>query len=310
MLSGCGGDMFATETNGKENDTVNEEQSKDQKFLEALRDLYDSDHPEDVLNNIEKQYEEIKDENIKGELLELADKTALKILDITEDPDDFSIDGFFIFFGRNSNDLRYEEFLTDETADKLYHRLNPLFDALRNEEFNVNFVEKYNDAIKIDESQYNVMDWVRGNDFEYKPLTDSSKYDPIDDPNDMIVLDDGVTIVEFRKSSVNNIFQIEDDEGNLLDPHKKLKDIVKHVASIENDRANEAFKIRQAKEKEKERESKTVRIGMSDEEVLKRWGEPEDINKTITEDYVKEQWVYDNGRYLYFEDGVLTTIQN
>ncbi|WP_211147016.1 hypothetical protein [Paenibacillus dokdonensis] len=54
-----------------------------------------------------------------------------------------------------------------------------------------------------------------------------------------------------------------------------------------------------------------VSIGMTKEEVLaSTWGKPKDINKTTTANYVSEQWVYSGYRYLYFENGILTTIQN
>lgn len=53
-----------------------------------------------------------------------------------------------------------------------------------------------------------------------------------------------------------------------------------------------------------------VRIGMTQEQVVVAWGRPEDINKTVYSFGVHEQWVYGIGSYLYFEDGILTTIQN
>lgn len=53
-----------------------------------------------------------------------------------------------------------------------------------------------------------------------------------------------------------------------------------------------------------------VKIGMSKEMCKDAWGEPKDINKTTTKYSVSEQWVYDIGSYLYFENGKLTTIQN
>lgn len=52
------------------------------------------------------------------------------------------------------------------------------------------------------------------------------------------------------------------------------------------------------------------RIGMTAEAaLLSTWGEPNDINKTTTENGTSEQWVYNDNKYLYFEDGELTTIQ-
>jgi hypothetical protein len=53
-----------------------------------------------------------------------------------------------------------------------------------------------------------------------------------------------------------------------------------------------------------------VRIGMTKKMCIYAWGEPEDINKTITKYSVHEQWVYGSGSYLYFEKGILVTIQN
>lgn len=54
-------------------------------------------------------------------------------------------------------------------------------------------------------------------------------------------------------------------------------------------------------------------IGMTGDEVKSsKWGEPSDINKTTTKYGVSEQWVYKYGteyRYIYFEDGIVTAIQ-
>lgn len=55
---------------------------------------------------------------------------------------------------------------------------------------------------------------------------------------------------------------------------------------------------------------KEVSIGMTTEEVLTEgWGRPIDINTTVTSNGKLEQWVYKGNKYLYFEDGVLTSIQ-
>ncbi|WP_141680476.1 hypothetical protein [Bacillus sp. FJAT-26390] len=51
-------------------------------------------------------------------------------------------------------------------------------------------------------------------------------------------------------------------------------------------------------------------IGMSSDEVRSSsWGAPEDTKKTTTKYGVSEQWVYANGRYVYFDDGEVTAIQ-
>ena len=79
----------------------------------------------------------------------------------------------------------------------------------------------------------------------------------------------------------------------------------------------EVLKEEQASEKveaEKARVSKLpgVRIGMTAGQVLTNssWGSPNSINRTVTARRTSEQWVYGNGNYLYFSNGVLTAIQN
>lgn len=54
----------------------------------------------------------------------------------------------------------------------------------------------------------------------------------------------------------------------------------------------------------------SVRIGMSATAAACSWGRPEDINRSVYSFGVHEQWVYGGGNYLYFEDNVLTAIQN
>lgn len=52
-----------------------------------------------------------------------------------------------------------------------------------------------------------------------------------------------------------------------------------------------------------------VTIGMSDKMVLISWGQPRNINRTVTSWGVNEQWVYTN-KNLYFENGVLSAFQD
>ncbi|KLU63312.1 hypothetical protein CEB3_c02920 [Peptococcaceae bacterium CEB3] len=54
-----------------------------------------------------------------------------------------------------------------------------------------------------------------------------------------------------------------------------------------------------------------VRIGMTEQQVLdSMWGKPEEVNRTISQYGTDEQWVYGGNNYLYFENGILTSIQN
>jgi hypothetical protein len=53
-----------------------------------------------------------------------------------------------------------------------------------------------------------------------------------------------------------------------------------------------------------------VKLGFTKQMCIDSWGEPSDINKSSGSWGVHEQWVYGSGNYLYFENGVLTSIQN
>ncbi|MCH5263912.1 MAG: hypothetical protein J1F42_13465 [Lachnospiraceae bacterium] len=68
---------------------------------------------------------------------------------------------------------------------------------------------------------------------------------------------------------------------------------------------------RQAEEKEKQEYlANEPKIGMTADEVkASNWGSPEKINKTTYEWGVTEQWCYPNYKYIYFEDGIVTAIQ-
>lgn len=55
-----------------------------------------------------------------------------------------------------------------------------------------------------------------------------------------------------------------------------------------------------------------VRIGMTREQAAAAWGKPRDINRTTNAYGVSEQWCYGEipSSFLYFDDGILTSVQN
>ena len=53
-----------------------------------------------------------------------------------------------------------------------------------------------------------------------------------------------------------------------------------------------------------------VKIGMTAAMCIDAWGKPRDINRTTNTYGTTEQWVYNLKSYLYFKDGILTSIQN
>jgi hypothetical protein len=51
-------------------------------------------------------------------------------------------------------------------------------------------------------------------------------------------------------------------------------------------------------------------VGMTKVMVLEGLGSPKDTNKTTGQSGVHEQWIYNGNKYLYFENGVLTSWQD
>ena len=79
-------------------------------------------------------------------------------------------------------------------------------------------------------------------------------------------------------------------------------------AMYEKQEAQRAARALASEKARKRREG--VSIGMSQQDVLdSSWGRPERVNRTTSARSTHEQWVYPGNQYLYFEDGVLTTVQ-
>lgn len=77
------------------------------------------------------------------------------------------------------------------------------------------------------------------------------------------------------------------------------------------DKAAKAIEAAEIKKLASEKRRRGVSIGMSKEDVLaSSWGRPASVNRTSTQYGTQEQWVYGDGNYLYFKNGVLTAIQN
>ena len=91
---------------------------------------------------------------------------------------------------------------------------------------------------------------------------------------------------------------------------KKRKDLRAWTNNYQRERADK-YKQRSY--------SAGLRVGMSQDEVTSHpvWGYPDDSNTTSTQYGVREQWIYETDleneferTYIYFENGVLTAIQD
>lgn len=97
------------------------------------------------------------------------------------------------------------------------------------------------------------------------------------------------------KDGLENFFYISDEDWRNI-----YNDKEQNWVEVAENEANSNSALR----------SIEPQIGMTQDEVIKtKWGRPNHINQTITVNGTDEQWVYDGYKYLYFEDGILTTIQ-
>jgi len=103
------------------------------------------------------------------------------------------------------------------------------------------------------------------------------------------------------KEQIEKISSIKDDETR----DQKIDAIHLMVTNnmVEKQKAEQ-------EEQKKQLTDSNPQIGMTQQEVLaSKWGKPKEINTTETKYGKSEQWVYGNNRYVYFDDGIVTSIQ-
>jgi len=279
-------------------DEQNEEPSTsdDEKFLGWIQDYYSKSDYKRILRIKEQEYNKLEDEEVIEEVHELINDSVLKILNGEGIGEFESL--FFILYEPNSNQIKYDDFLTDEVRQKVIEKVNPIHSVILEEGLDVEFLEEYNEDVKRLALKSEAITWLGDNNVSYDFIHDTC--------TGLLVINDDNTIFEFENLKIRRIFKLKDENGNVINPYDPLEEVASKLSEINKQEAKESLdELRKEQE-----ESKKIRIGMSKDEVLSRWGEPKDVNKTITVNYVKEQWVYAGNTYLYFEDGILTTIQN
>lgn len=217
----------------------------------------------------------------------------------------------------------------DKTGDSLYWYVNmaasiqhypfllvPYFEKAKKDFVGQNLVAKKNISDLIDSKTGKVLDiepkqiWF----CEDLSLTETSnqKYlTPLfylTNRNYSVVLD----IDKLRSSFITEV------QYNKIQEEKKLAEAEK----IKQEKADEQKRIAEEKKNRQLYINKygakfgsliadnKVAIGMNMEMCRLAWGEPLDINRITMKGYAHEQWVYGFGTYLYFNNGVLSTIQN
>jgi len=203
----------------------------------------------------------------------------------------------------NDGDFSICNVIFDSLGDYLdsnnYKNISILLENMQGEWYNENKDKAY-----IEISGWNIkMDGVFFDNFKlsntliYKPTTVSSG-----NIFERFATDDGL-IFESSKTNTRQFISVEHYKNGFEFIILDRKDFL-DVKAIEQKNIDEERRL--AIEKLNSRPS----IGMTTSEVENTgWGKPKKINKTTTKYGVSEQWVYSQSRYVYFEDGIVTVIQ-
>jgi len=203
----------------------------------------------------------------------------------------------------NDGDFSICNVIFDSLGDYLdsnnYKNISILLENMQGEWYNEN-----KDKACIEISGWDIkMDGVFFDNFKlsntliYKPTTVSSG-----NIFERFATDDGL-IFESSKTNTRQFISVEHYKNGFEFIILDRKDFL-DVKAIEQKNIDEERRL--AIEKLNSRPS----IGMTTSEVENTgWGKPKKINKTTTKYGVSEQWVYSQSRYVYFEDGIVTVIQ-
>ena len=114
-----------------------------------------------------------------------------------------------------------------------------------------------------------------------------------------------VSYVHFKDSNIDNTKEFMDFVRGIK-TNASTVEMKDGYQKIQDDKDAEYQRQKQAQESQKKEPS----IGMTEEEVLNStWGSPKKKNISENEYGTFEQWVYDDGRYVYVDNGVVTSIQ-
>lgn len=182
----------------------------------------------------------------------------------------------------------------EDEREKLYG--NEMILTIEESGYTVKEVDEYK-GLELDKSINVVKSQISksGNNYEELCTTSDCRY--ISYENAIFEFDNYIRL--------NRIILVKDTNGNEVNP-TSLSFVKETAQQIADNITEERF----AEAEKRNIEKYTIRIGMTKDEVLERWGKPEDINRTINAYSTSEQWVYPNYKYVYFENGILVTIQD
>ncbi|HAN10067.1 MAG TPA: hypothetical protein DCP90_05555 [Clostridiales bacterium] len=102
----------------------------------------------------------------------------------------------------------------------------------------------------------------------------------------------------------NDIIGFKEKIEKEYEPYRKMEENMESYNKAMEKHREEDMKRWELRDKE-------PAIGMTASEARSsKWGSPKDINRTTTAYGVHEQWCYSGNKYIYLEDGIVTSIQD
>ena len=119
------------------------------------------------------------------------------------------------------------------------------------------------------------------------------------------------TIVDMYNNATNELNRIEAEKKAKEEEERKAREKKEAEEKAKREKKEAEEKAKREAEEKARKKREGVTIGMTQQDVLdSMWGKPQSVNRTVTSGHVYEQWVYGYPNYLYFTDGILTSIQN
>lgn len=305
LLLGCSNaEGFEEESTKK----LEEELNDDEQFLADLKVTVKEDKESGtslVIPQVIHGLEKIKDIKIKEQIINIFEESIDKIIEEGDGAKFLE----YNFFPKGPEHMVVKDYLKESTIEKIYKRAYPIYYELTEQDLII-VDQDFNKEFKVEELMFRpeISNWFRDNDIDYEYLTNASSY--------ILVLPETGTIVSLtNETGVPSTFTIEDNQGKGINPRDVLKKVDERLIEESRQKSEEfekeynAKKDRENQIRERKKEE-GPKIGMTDTEILDIFGKPYKINRTTTASSKREQWVYPNNVYLYFENRILVTIQD
>lgn len=300
ILSGCGND----EANKVEADSVEAANSVEKEQATVIEELEVASNEKDIIKFARFIEQAKEDELVNKEIIDMSDSFLQNFLDEKD----------YKTFRTNSNEVHMINSISIDNKDlhkpilkaETKLKLDEMEKAIINKDF-ITVENIYEGGILIDHAEASAMyAYATYLQTEPKSLEASATLGLAVKPNYFGKLRDEIIegITDTSYISLDKPFItpfIESDWKYMELTYESKKET---IALLDQNKAEGEIERADAI-------GQNPSIGMTAGQVeVSLWGKPESVNRTVTEYGVREQWIYGNGQYLYFEDGILTSFQD